>query len=102
MRGLSIFVDESGDFGEYAKHSPYYIVTMVFHDQTKDISTDINILNNALKQSGYGSGQAIYTEPLIRREKPYEYFQPNERRAIFSKIYYFALNCDIKYKTFVF
>ena len=102
MSELSIFVDESGDFGEYAKHSPYYIVTMVLHDQVKDISTDINILNNSLRQSGYGSGQAIHTEPLIRREKPYELFQPNERRAIFSKLYYFALNCDIKYKTFVF
>ena len=102
MKELSIFVDESGDFGEYAKHSPYYIVTMVLHDQVKDISTDINILNNSLRQSGYGSGQAIHTEPLIRREKPYEFFQPNERRAIFSKLYYFALNCDIKYKTFVF
>ena len=26
MHELSIFVDESGDFGEYAKHSPYYAV----------------------------------------------------------------------------
>lgn len=26
MQVLSIFVDESGDFGEYAKHAPYYIV----------------------------------------------------------------------------
>ena len=37
MREISIFVDESGDFGEYEKHSPYYIVTMVFHDKRKDI-----------------------------------------------------------------
>ena len=29
-------------------------------------------------------------------------FQPNERRAIFSKLYYFTLNCNIKYKSFVF
>ena len=26
MKQLSIFVDESGDFGEYAKHSPFYII----------------------------------------------------------------------------
>ena len=37
MRELSIFVDESGDFGEYEKHSPYYIVSMVFHDQAGKI-----------------------------------------------------------------
>ena len=33
MKELSIFVDESGDFGEYEKHAPYYIVTMVFHSK---------------------------------------------------------------------
>ena len=37
MKELSIFVDESGDFGEYAVHSPYYIITMVYHEQDKDI-----------------------------------------------------------------
>ena len=102
MKELSVFVDESGDFGEYEKHAPYYIVTMVFHDQAIDISKDIDILNNSLKLIRYGNEQAIHTEPLIRREKTYRYFQPNERRAIFSKLYYFTLNCSIKYKSFVF
>ena len=50
MKELSIFVDESGDFGEYEKHAPYYIVTMIFHDQTIDISDNINLLNKSLKQ----------------------------------------------------
>lgn len=102
MQVLSIFVDESGDFGEYAKHAPYYIVTMLFHDQSVDVSSKIKQLDNSLMQIGYGDGQAVHTEPLIRREKPYQYFQPNERRSIFSKLYYFALGCDIKYKSFVF
>ena len=102
MKELSIFVDESGDFGKYEKHAPYYIVTMVFHDQAIDISTNLVTLNNTLKQMGYGDDQAIHTEPLIRREKPYQYFQLNERRAIFSKLYYFTLNCDVKYKSFIF
>ena len=75
---------------------------MIFHNQETDISNNINFLNNYLKQIGYGEQQAIHTEPLIRREKPYQYFQPNERRAIFSKLYYFTLNCNIKYKSFVF
>lgn len=37
LEELSIFIDESGDFGEYDYHSPYYIITMVFHDQQEDI-----------------------------------------------------------------
>lgn len=102
MKELSIFVDESGDFGEYEKHAPYYIITMIMHDQSVDISNEIWKLNEALKNMGYGNEQAIHTEPLIRRENPYRYFQPNERRAIFSKLFYFTLGCDIKYKSFVY
>ena len=90
MKELSIFVDESGDFAEYEKHAPYYIITMILHDQSVDISAEIGQLNEALKNMGYGDDQAIHTEPLIRREDPYRYFQPNERRAIFSKLFYFT------------
>lgn len=79
---LSIFVDESGDFGEYQKHSPHYIVTLVFHNQDIDLSPNIRALDTALKQMGYGDNQAVHTEPLIRREKPYQHYLPNERRSI--------------------
>jgi xylan 1,4-beta-xylosidase len=37
MKELSVFVDESGDFGEYNYHSPYYIITMVFHNQENEL-----------------------------------------------------------------
>ena len=33
MKELSIFVDESGDFGAYEPHAPFYLFTLVFHDQ---------------------------------------------------------------------
>ena len=36
MKEISIFIDESGDFGKLNPRSPYYIVTMVFHDQAAD------------------------------------------------------------------
>lgn len=101
MKELSIFVDESGDFGKYQSHAPYYIITMVLHEQRADISNNLKKLDNTLERLGY-NGQAIHTEPLIRREVPYQNFTPNERRAIFSKLYYFTLGCDIRYKTFVF
>lgn len=48
MKELSIFIDESGDFGEYDYHSPYYIITMVFHDQNEDIQPAISKLNQEL------------------------------------------------------
>ena len=101
MRELSIFVDESGDFGPYAKHSPYYVLTMVFHNQESDISHQIKSLNDALKIRGY-ENIAVHTEPLIRREVPYQNVEPDERRALFSKLYYFVLHSDIQYKSFIY
>ncbi len=102
MKELSIFVDESGDFGGYEKHSPYYIITMVLHDQSHDITYAIRRLNSALADLGYPQVNAIHTEPLIRREPPYQNYTPNERRAIFAKLFYFTMNCNIQYKSFVY
>ena len=48
MNELSIFIDESGDFGKYDYRSPYYIISMVIHNQTSDISQDLQKLNNDL------------------------------------------------------
>ena len=48
---LSIFIDESGDFGPYGFHSPYYIITMVFHDQAVDISGPIAKLETVISLS---------------------------------------------------
>lgn len=48
MRELSVFIDESGDFGEYDYHSPFYIITMVFHDQDEDIKPAVEKLNREL------------------------------------------------------
>ena len=44
MKELSIFVDESGDFGVYDYHAPFYIISMVLHDQAVNIVDDLKIL----------------------------------------------------------
>ena len=49
---LSIFIDESGDFGEYSPHSPYYLVTMVLHDQSINISEKINAFYKHINNNG--------------------------------------------------
>ena len=64
MKELSIFVDESGDFGEYNYHSPYYIITMVFHNQSDDISQDIHKFN---------SEHALLPEVEFRKVLPSDY-----------------------------
>ena len=71
MREPSIFVDESGDFGNYEAHSPFYLFTLVFH-----------------------------TGPIIRREAEYKNFTLQERRALLNKILVFTKKIDISYVTF--
>ena len=53
MKELSIFIDESGDFGAYSKHSPYYIISMVFHNQSLNIDQAVLKLNQELKYAYY-------------------------------------------------
>ena len=101
MKTISIFVDESGDFGKYEKFSHYYVITMVIHNQDFNISDKICHLDYELSLMGIPN-HTVHTSPLIRREENYVNMQPNERRKIFSKLYYFAMNCDIQYKTFIF
>ena len=42
---LSIFVDESGNFQYPDKDSRFYIIGMVFHDQSKDIKQYVDDLD---------------------------------------------------------
>lgn len=98
---LSIFCDESGDTGEYSKHSPYYIVSFVFHDQTIDLNQNIKSLDTALDYYGL-SNHLIHTGPLIRREDPYKDLNATERKSILKKIFYFTLKSNIHCKTFIY
>ena len=52
MKELSVFIDESGDFGETRDTRDYYLVTFVFHDQDEDISENTRRLENSVKESG--------------------------------------------------
>lgn len=96
MNELSIFIDESGDFGEVVNTSPYYIVAFVFHNQSNDIRNNINKLENRLKECQF-EDEYIHTHPLIRKEPPYDSLTIDERRKILNKMLRFVVSCDISY-----
>lgn len=73
---MSIFVDESGDFGEYSQHSPYYIITMLFHDKDKDIKPLVQKLDSEIQSLGYEKDFVIHTFPLIRKEEMFNNVAP--------------------------
>lgn len=93
---LSIFIDESGDFGSYEAHAPYYIVSMILHDQSIDISENICALDNHVNNIGYNT-HAIHIGPLIRRESIYENDLMENRKRLFSAIFNFARRLPFSY-----
>ena len=97
---LSIFIDESGDFGEYDPKSPYYIIGMVIHDQNDDISEPLNFLERGLKQINFRQN-CVHAGPLIRRETGYQQMSVVERAYILRKIINFVAKAEIKVKPFV-
>ena len=81
MEELSIFIDESGDFGEYEYHSPYYIVSMVFHNQSVDISDDLDKIEFSLKQIGF-ENHYVHSGPIIRGEGNYRNIDIETRNQV--------------------
>ncbi len=96
MSTLSVFVDESGDFGDYETHAPYYIVSLVFHNQTNCIDEDIRILNEHLSMMEF-KDHRIHTGPLIRREGVYRDLEVKKRRKLFLALFNFTRKCPISY-----
>ena len=93
---LSVFIDESGDFGAYDLHAPYYVVAMILHDQEVDISSEIEAMEGRMRNLGYPH-HAIHTGPLIRRESVYENDLVEDRKRLFNILYYFSRKLNLKY-----
>ena len=93
---LSVFIDESGDFGQYNPSSPNYYVAMVLHNQEIDISRNIEALEKQVSNWGYPD-HTIHTGPLIRRESVYKNDLREQRKALFNALYHFTRLLDIQY-----
>ena len=100
MKELSIFIDESGDFGEYEYHSPFYLLTLVFHDQSIDISPNLLRHNAYMKQCNFPE-YTVHAGPLIRREGEYKELIVSERKHIFDTLFHFVRTIDITYHTII-
>lgn len=93
---LSIFIDESGDFGPYEIHSPYYIISLVLHNQNHNISKNIKEFDYHLRNLGF-QDHAIHIGPLIRRESVYSNDLIEDRKRLFNALFNFARKLDIHY-----
>ena len=98
MEVLSVFIDESGDFGSFHEKTAYYLVTLVFHNQSIDISGQIEKLEQSMHESGFHV-EYIHTGPLIRREEVFSGQTIDDRRKLIYKMLNFVNKCPIFYET---
>ena len=96
QKTLSVFIDESGDFGKPTPQSPYYYVAMVFHEQMVDISKAIENLDEHMKIQGVQI-PVFHAGPLIRREQVYKYESMERRKSLFNSLFHFARKLPIHY-----
>ena len=97
MKELSVFIDESGDFGEITERPAYYLVTLLFHDQKNDIALNVKKLEDSTKNSGFDF-EYIHTGPVIRREDVFARLSIDERRKLLFKMLNFITVSPITYE----
>ena len=90
---LSVFVDESGDAGFEGEASKYFVVSLILHDQSNDISSQINKIKN---------DPVFHVGPIVRREEQYHNFNIKERKVLLNRIRVFFSIIPITYKVFIY
>ena len=88
---LRVFIDESGDFGFIDGASKYYLMSLVFHDESVDLSSNIKKFNeNPVFRAGH----------VIRREAAYESICMRIRKKLFQSMFMFTMSLPINCKSF--
>ena len=100
-RLLSIFVDESGNFGDVSDMARYCIITLVLHDQSFDITDAVRNLNRANDDLGLDSDVfRFHSMPLIRQDDEYAAMSRRMRGRILARMLTFVRDVDFRYCTF--
>lgn len=97
-RELSIFVDESGDRGGKAR---YYLLTLVFHEQSVGIDDYIRRYRESLNRSGLPD-IPFHSEPLLNGHKQYEFLTIEQRKRMLTVFATFVRHLPIRYASFVY
>lgn len=100
MKELSVFIDESGDFGQIKERPAYYLVTFVFHNQDDCIEEQVSKLEESICSSEFDV-EYIHTGPVIRREEVFARYSIDERRKLLYKMLNFVNKCPISYLTVI-
>lgn len=98
---LSVFVDESGNFGDSNDPARYCIVALILHDQSVDISKFVSDLNGANYDLGLDPETfQFHTAPLIRQDDEYAAMSRRMRGRILDRMLTFVRKVDFRYCCF--
>jgi hypothetical protein len=95
---IHVFADESGEFSIDAKRSPFFLLTLVFHDPADDMEANYISLSEALNRKGY-EDIPVHAGPLIYRYDEFRKFSKKERKEIFDIFFAFLCASPIKCHT---
>ncbi len=98
MRELSIFVDESGSDG---LSDPYYLLTMVMHEQSTDITGSIEAYEGSLRAKGLPD-IPFHASPLMNGKDLYSGLDLRTRKMLLGTFRVFFRHTPVTYRTFVF
>ncbi|MDY3292109.1 MAG: hypothetical protein SOX20_04185, partial [Parolsenella sp.] len=94
MEELSIFIDESGDTGD----SRYYLVTLVFHEQSHDLSGALDRYDHLICDKQLSS-IPMHLGPLLTGHREYEGLPVGVRKNHLSCFAMFAERVPFRYAT---
>lgn len=98
MKELSTFADESGDSSHQSK---YYLLTLVFHDQSDDITDNVARYESALRVANLPD-IPFHMGPLLNGHGDYEHLTLDERKQQLVRFSTFVKLAPIHYKTFAY
>jgi hypothetical protein len=86
-RKLSVFVDESGSFLYPDRDSRFYIIGMVFHDQSVDIGPQLKEMDRAIEdiemsRREFAEGKGIPSDEVFREMDELIKVWANEKRSV--------------------
>ena len=96
MRELSIMVDESGEWGKLSK---YYLITLVFHDQSEPVMPHIERYEQHLADASLPD-IPFHAGPLLNGHADYETLSMADRKRLFVAFFTLARNLPFTYVTF--
>lgn len=94
MSTLSIFVDESGDFGDSV--DGYYVLAFVVHEQHEPLEPHLETVDRQLREIGL-EGHTVHSGAAIRGEAEYRDMPWEQRKGAFTRMHAFFRRAPVRY-----